>query len=158
MVTARQNCVIMKRKHKILAACLLVVALCLVLVPRLRKSKLNYDLHTAARQGDAAATKSLLAAGADVNARYTGDGFSWVKAALLGNRYFSKTTPVIVAASRNHVEVVRSLLSDGADTEARDSENYTALMWVEELGRSGGYEKTIKLLKQSGAKTHQTAG
>jgi ankyrin repeat protein len=146
----------MKRKHKRLIACLLLVALCLILVPRLHKSKLNYDLHTAARQSDAEATKSLLAAGADVNARYPGDGFGWVKAALLGNRYFSKTTPLIIAASRDHVDVVKLLLSKGADTEARDSENYTALMWAEELGRSGGYEKTIKLLKQHGAKSHQT--
>lgn len=141
----------MKRKYKVLVVCLSFVILSLIFVPRLKQGKINYDLFTAARQGNATVTKSLLAAGADVNARYPGDDFGWVKAAIFGNKYSSKATPLIIAASRDHVKVVQLLLDNGADTELRDSENYTALMWVEELRyESDDYEQIIKLLKQHG--------
>lgn len=57
------------------------------------------DLHTAAKAGDLDAVRTLLAGGADPDAREAGDN----------------TTPLHWAAAAKHVEIARALLDAGAD-------------------------------------------
>jgi outer membrane protein assembly factor BamB len=74
----------------------------------------NQDLLTAARKGDAAAVKSLLAKGADVNTR---------------SPYGA--TPLSFAADKGHLTVVRVLLDHKADVNARDNfYHWTPLTWA----------------------------
>ena len=75
---------------------------------------LNEQLWDATRKGDAAAVKSLLAKGADVNARW---------------RY--NQTPLFKASERGHTEVVKVLLDAGADVNVRDTfYQATPLTWA----------------------------
>src|SRR5262245_35542407 len=62
------------------------------------------DLIAAAKRGDAEAVKSLLAKGANVNAK---------------TRY--DQTPLMFAAEKGHLEIVRILIEAGADINATDS-------------------------------------
>lgn len=61
------------------------------------------DLLTAAKSGDAAATRTLLAQGADPNMR--------------GEK---GATPLMIAAARGHLEVARALLAGGAKPDLQD--------------------------------------
>ncbi len=62
---------------------------------------INEDLFKAAIYGDAEAVKSLLAKGADVNAKDKGGG-----------------TALMMAINNNHAGVVRLLIDKGADVNA----------------------------------------
>src|SRR5579871_6741839 len=75
---------------------------------------LNFRLMQTVKQDfdDPASVKQLLAAGAHVNTR---DG--------LGD------TPLILAAMYGHTATVRLLLDHGADVNARNNQDYTALMF-----------------------------
>ena len=75
--------------------------LLLVLAPQLSPDAEQF--WTAARQGDVAAVRALLAKGVDINSRF---------------RY--GTTALWHAAERGHVEVVKLLLASGADVNAKD--------------------------------------
>lgn len=68
------------------------------------KQALNDELWTAARKGDAAAVKTLLERGADVNAKF---------------RYGA--TALSYAADKGHVEVVKLLIERGADVNVKDT-------------------------------------
>src|SRR5213592_1321904 len=71
-------------------------------------------LSEAARKGDAAAVKTLLDAGVDVNTKY---------------RY--NRTALSYAADRGHVAVVKLLLERGADVNVKDTfYGATALTWA----------------------------
>ena len=75
---------------------------------------LNEQLWEATRKGDAAAVRSLIARGADVNARW---------------RY--NQTPLFKASERGHTEVVKVLLEAGADVSVRDTfYQATPLTWA----------------------------
>ena len=79
---------------------------------------LNDQLWEAARTGDAAAVKELLAKGVDVNARF---------------RYGQ--TALFKAAERGNTEVVKVLLANGADVNVRDTfYGATALTWALDKG------------------------
>jgi len=79
---------------------------------------LNDQLWEAARTGDAAAVKELLAKGVDVNARF---------------RYGQ--TALFKAAERGNTEVVKVLLANGADVNVRDTfYRATALTWALDKG------------------------
>src|SRR2546421_5619092 len=76
------------------------------------------QLWEAARTGDAATVKELLAKGVDVNARF---------------RYGQ--TALFKAAERGNTEVVKVLLANGADVNVRDTfYGATALTWALDKG------------------------
>jgi ankyrin repeat protein len=82
-------------------ACAVVVAAVFMLRER-RPPRVGLPLARAAEEGDAAALKSLIAAGADVNER---DGGS---------------TPLAYAARAGDTEAIKALLDAGADANSRD--------------------------------------
>ena len=81
---------------------------------------LNEQLWEATRKGDVAAVRSLIAKGADVNAKW---------------RY--NQTPLFKAAERGHTEVVKALIEAGADVNVRDTfYQATALYWATDKGHT----------------------
>ena len=70
------------------------------------------SLHRAVDEGDFAALKSLIDAGADLNARSSDE---W--------------TPLMLATIKGHTEMVEALLKNGADSNARNKKGWTALMF-----------------------------
>ena len=98
----------------------------------------NDDLIAAAKKGDAAAVKSLLAKGADVNAK---------------TRY--NQTPLMFAAERGHLEIVKILIEAGADVNATDTfyKFFTPLYGA----ASKGHAEVVKLLLEKGARSKEQA-
>ena len=89
------------------------------------------ELWAAAKKGDAVRVKSLLDAGIDANAK-TNYG----------------ATAITFAADRGHVEVVRTLLENGADVNVVDSfYNATPLVWA----AYKGHLEIINLMIEHGA-------
>ncbi len=68
-------------------------------------------IDVAASQGKLDVVTSLLAGGADVNAKDSGDD-----------------TPLMFAAGNAHTDIVKLLLAHGADVNARDKKGWTALL------------------------------
>jgi len=94
-------------------------------------------LSEAVRKGDAAAVKTLLDEGVDVNTKF---------------RY--NREPLSFAADRGHVDVVRLLLGRGADVNAKDTfYNATALTWAVNpaMDRKPQHTDVVRLLLQHGA-------
>ena len=89
-------------------------------------------LMTAAKTGNVALVRSLLARGADVGA---------------GGTHFRAQTPLMWAASEGHAEVVRVLLDAGAKVSARSAFGTTALM----LAARHGDVDTARALIDGGA-------
>ncbi len=96
------------------------------------------ELLSAAKKGDAAAVKSLLSKGADVNAK---------------TRY--NQTPLMLAAMQGHIEIVKTMLEAGADVNVTDTfyKSVTALSAAAERGHA----EIVKLLLEKGAKSKETA-
>jgi len=93
---------------------------------------LDDGLHQAVKEGNLSKVRSLLAGGANVNARNK-DG----------------RTALILATMQGQADIVQALLNGGADPNAKDKMGNTAMSIVQETGhRHIGY-----LLKQAGAKT-----
>jgi len=99
---------------------------------------LNEELLNAAKKSDAAAVKSLLAKGADVNAK---------------TRY--NQTPLMFAAEKGHLEIVKALIEAGADVNAVDTfyKFFTALVGA----ASKGHAEVVKLLLEKGARSKEQA-
>ncbi len=93
---------------------------------------LNEELLGAAKRGDAAAIKSLLARGADVNAK---------------TRY--NQTPLMFAADKGHLEASKTLIDAGADLNVVDTfyKSFTALVGA----AREGHAEVVKLLLDKGA-------
>jgi Ankyrin repeats (3 copies) len=93
----------------------------------------NDDLIAAAKRGDAESVKSLLAKGADVNAK---------------TRY--NQTPLMFASEKGHLEVVKILIEAGADVNVTDTfyRFFTALYGA----ASKGHAEVVKLLLEKGAR------
>jgi len=99
---------------------------------------LNEELLNAAKKDDAAAVKSLLAKGADVNAK---------------TRY--NQTPLMFAAERGSLEIVKVLIEAGADVNAVDTfyKFFTPLVGA----ASKGHAEVVKLLLEKGARSKEQA-
>src|SRR6266850_1016741 len=85
-------------------------------------------LHSAASDGDEREASSLIAAGANVNAREV-----------------EGETPLMCAAANGRTKMVLFLLERGADVNAISDNGETALV------RAGGYTETVKALLEKGA-------
>ncbi len=96
------------------ASLLCCLALALALPARAAAPELNEGLREAAMKGDAASVKDFLAKGADVNA-----------ASEFG------ATPLIFAADRGHLEIVKTLVQRGADVNRKDTTYQSApIIWA----------------------------
>ncbi len=116
-------------------------------------------LHYAARRGDAGLTGLLIGRGADIGAR-TNSGAtplalaqSPAVASLLctakadpGSRDNSGATPLMSAAQRRDLDVVRTLLSAGADPNAAADLGQTALHCAAQGGAAGSLEAVTALV------------
>ena len=110
--------------------------------------KNSEELVKAAEQGNLQKVRSLIQAGADLNARHTGEG----------------VTPLIAAVQYGHTAIVEELIKAKADLNRKDELNQsTPLMWAvrksesEEGKITAPIEKKYdiaKLLIQSGADIH----
>jgi len=94
-------------------------------------AELNEDLFIAAKEGDAAVVRALLARAADVQAH---DDAGW--------------TPLMMAAQSGNAEVVDLLLEHGASVNAVSSHGMTALT----LAESAGHFQVVRQLWKAGAK------
>lgn len=95
------------------------------------KADLNDQLWEAARKGDAAEVKNLLAKGVDVNAKF---------------RYGA--TALSYACDKGHLEVVKVLLENGADVNVRDTfYQATPMSWA----LSKGHTAIVAALLAKGA-------
>lgn len=94
-------------------------------------------LHRACHAGHLDAVKTLLAAGANVNAVKDKDAV--------------KITPLMIAAYNGHDEVVRLLLRHGADAMRADSNGFTALGYAAQEGHAA----IIKTLLRAGVKINE---
>ncbi|MBI2751329.1 MAG: ankyrin repeat domain-containing protein [Burkholderiales bacterium] len=87
-------------------------------------------LHDAVRNGDEANVKTLLAGGANVNAK-NNDG----------------ATPLHWAAGEGKKGIAELLLAKGADVNARDNDGDTPLKWA----AMNGWKEIVELLNAKGA-------
>ena len=89
------------------------------------------DLRRTAARGHTETVRTLLAAGADVNAQ----------GGMLGG------TALIEAAGKGHTEIIALLLDASADVNLQDKARFTALI----AAATGGYTEIIALLLDAGA-------
>src|SRR5262249_13358681 len=115
------------------ASCLLVA----LVAAAAAAEGLKEDLWAAAKKGDAAQVKALLARGADVNTQTA-----------------YHRTALSLAAEKGHLEVVKLLLSHKADVNVKDTfYQTTALSWAV----SGSHAAVVKALLEAGADGADTA-
>ena len=94
-------------------------------------SEKNAQLIQAAKDNNFAAVQTLLAGGADVNAKRTTDG----------------VTALMWAALNGNTEIVKLLLEKGADINAKSNDGLTALV----AARSSGHKDIVQLLDKTAA-------
>lgn len=108
------------------------------------------ELNDAVERGDAAAVQTLLANGADVNAKKNDGWTALLLASRNGNLEVVQAlltnganvnaqstygwTALLLASKQKHRQVVQALLAKGADVNARDKTGETALMWASRFG------------------------
>src|SRR5271157_4651140 len=111
---------------------------------------INDDLINAVFNGDKEAVASLIAKGANVNAKDK-DGYTpliWasqyskiemvnlllVKGADVNAKTNNGNTALIIASHEGRTEIIRFLLEKGADVNAKDNDGFTPLIWVSAYG------------------------
>lgn len=145
----------------------LIAAVCIVLfIPLMSHSDdVNDQIIKAVHRGDIATVKSLLAKGADVNAKMdesgwtalmlaAGEGhtelvkFLLTKGANVNARESVKNTALIRAAVNGHTETAELLLANGADVNLKGELGDTALS----RATDNGHTETVRILKEAGAR------
>jgi ankyrin repeat protein len=121
MIYAKEN--VMKRAR--------TTSFVLAMVLSLTLGYAGEELRTAARTGELATVKKLVAGGADVNTIYGKN----------------KWTAVMEASENGHAAVVTYLLSKGADPNLKNVANWTALLYGVQKGHLGA----VKVLVQGKA-------
>ncbi len=117
------------RKSKLLW--LILVALLLPLGCTKKLDRMTVPLHRAAEEGNLELVRSLIAGGAEINAKDDWDG----------------GTPLHKATAQGHRDVAEILVANGADLEAKDDEGETPLHKT----LLGGYKNVVELLLAKGA-------
>ncbi len=128
-----------------------------------RERDLNSELAEAAKKGEEEEVKTLLEAGADVNAKNNAGGTALMQAA--GSRRDNSTVRVLLdagadvdakandgvsalmVATNGHTDSVRALLDAGADVNAKANHGLTALMGAAANGRTD----SVRALLDAGA-------
>lgn len=139
MPTAWDDKPVMRQKLRLLGGVLglAVFALLLTGYVRVRPVLNNYALVAAIKSDDLVAARAAIRHGANVNAYVTQEEIGDLADALAGRRLddFPEPQPVLgVAVDSGHVEMVDLLVSQGADVNAKFSENWTPLMLAVDLG------------------------
>jgi len=93
------------------------------------------ELAVAIQKGDTERTIKFIKDGCDVNDN------------IVDNKDWSTKTPLMYASEEGNLEIVKLLISKGANVNARTKRNWTALM----LASGSGYTKIVKLLIEKGA-------
>jgi len=109
----------------------LAVLVLMQLFSRWWRTRSGTVLMNAVLRGDSREVKTLLAKRAFVNA----------------TDEYSGRTPLIMATVNGHTEIVRALLSRGADANMKDADGWTALTFAQEYGHA----EIEKLLREAGA-------
>ena len=139
----------------------------------LAQRDIDVQLRAAAERGDLAAFRSLVASGADVNARDAQKDSAFLLAARNGhaaivreavaagadlrslNRYGS--TALMGPSYRGHVEVVQVLLGTGIDLHHVNDLGWTALLEAIVLGTDGpAHREIVRLLVARGSDVQRT--
>lgn len=94
-------------------------------------SKMSDDLLRASREGNTAEVRTLLDAGAEVNAA-NDDGF----------------TALMAASVKGHTDIAKLIIKAGADVNAQTNDRFTALMYASQYGHT----EIVELLKKAGAR------
>jgi hypothetical protein len=131
------------RMHTIASAMFTVVGTAAVLAQAPAPADKAEALSEAARKGDAAAVKTLLDEGVDVNTKYRYD-----------------RTALSFACDRGNLEVVKVLLDRGADVNVKDTfYGATALTWASSpaMGRKPQHAEIVGLLLKHGAQGKEDA-
>jgi len=125
-------------ERPILAALVLAVALCAILYGYRRARAERHQMFEAAcAAGDSKRVTLLLRLGADPNGHW--DSYYYVRYAWT---VFESTPPLHLAASGGHADVVRLLLSHGANPTARAIEQMTA----RDFARHEGHAEVVQIL------------
>lgn len=114
----------------------LIMLLLLSLIACRQSGDLSKELVEAAKMGNVVKAESLLKQGADVNSREQNG-----QLALMGYNL------LLWASSKGHFEMVKLLLSYGADVNSTDIQNRSPLI----MAAAGGYMDIAVLLLESGA-------
>ena len=118
-----------------------------------RQSRLDYGLIAAVRSGDSPRAASLLAAGADPDARDLEEQKQTPRRLLqsLVNRLLRHAAPVprkatalILAAEHPHPETLRALLQAGAHPDYRDGESRTAIIVAAYHGETSNIQALLE--------------
>jgi uncharacterized protein len=122
----------------------------------------NTPLHLAAQAGSLELVKTLLAKGANLNAR--------TKPAAPGGRggfrlAAGQQTPLLLAARSNHVDVMRALIEAGADIKLKSDDGATLLLAASASGRVAAakyafeFDKDVKAVDNAGRTAmHEVVG
>jgi ankyrin repeat protein len=122
----------------------------------------NTPLHLAAQAGSLELVKTLLAKGANANAR--------TKPAAAGGRggfraVAGQQTPLLLAARSNHVDVMRALIEAGADPKAKADDGASLLLAAAASGRVAAakyafeFDKDVKAVDSAGRTAmHEVVG